>query len=171
MTRHSSQPQYRGPCPACLQEGTIMIWWDKVPKQCCRRRLLSHSVVGAAINPRTWILTRAYDNHYGPRQWRTYGHFPVYSTKGHSSALWHTALSAGVGWDAPTCWKRPRHGPMRINEHAIPGMTCHVSRAGAGKRKTRLPRRTFSTFDFFLFLPFVTPAPPLVYKREGSAPH
>ena len=36
------------------------------PKQRCRRRHLPHSVVGAVICPRAWILTEAHDNHYGP---------------------------------------------------------------------------------------------------------
>ena len=47
---------------------------------------------------------------------------------------------------------------------------CYL-RQGAMTRKTRLPRRTFYTFGIFLFLPSVTPAPPLVYKREDRTPH
>jgi len=39
-----------------------------------------------------------------------------------------------------------------------------------GKRKTRLPRRTFSTFGFFLFLPSVTPAPPWSIKGRAGHP-
>ena len=38
------------------------------------------------------------------------------------------------------------------------------------KRKTRLPRRTFSTFGFFLFLPSVTPAPPWSIKGRAGHP-
>ena len=40
-----------------------------------------------------------------------------------------------------------------------------------GKRKTRLPQRTFFTFVFFLFLPSVTPAPPWSIKGKAGHPY
>ena len=100
-----------------------------------------------------------------------YGHFPVYSPKGHSSALWHAAPSAGVGWDVPTCWMRPGHGPIRISEHAIPDMVCHVSKADTWEKEDSAPPKDLLYLWFFPLSPIYNPCSPLVYKREGRALH
>ena len=49
-------------------------------------------------------------------------------------------------------------------------LLCYTGQA-LGKWRTRILRRTFYTYGIFLFLSSITPAPPLVYKREGKAPH
>ena len=65
-----------------------------------------------------------------------------------------------------------RAWPTKINKHATSNMVYHVTQGRAReKRKTRILRRTFYTLGIFPFLPSVTPAPPLVYKREGRARH
>ena len=60
---------------------------------------------------------------------------------------------------------------MRINKHAIHDMVCHVSKAGTGEKEDPAPLKDLLYLWFSLFLPSVTLAPPLVYKREGRVPH
>ena len=61
---------------------------------------------------------------------------------------------------------------IRLGGSATPSLTWSAMSAGQaqGERKTRLLRRSFSTFGFFLFLPFVTPAPPWSIKGRAGQP-
>ena len=90
-----------------------------------------------------------------------YGHFLTYSPKGHGSALWHDAPPAGVGWDAPTCYKRPGNGPIRINKHTIPNMVYHVSRVGIGEKEDPVPSKDLLHLWFFPLSPIYNPCSPL----------
>ena len=66
---------------------------------------------------------------------------------------------------------RARAWPYEDQQHT-PSLTWSAMLAGRaqGKRKTWLPRRTFSTFGFFLFLPSITPAPPWSIKGRVGHP-
>ena len=82
----------------------------------------------------------------------------------------HAAREGGTG--RTHLLNEAKAWPTKINNHTTPDTVCHVMQGRRGKkRETRILRRTFYTHGIFLFLSSVTPAPPLVYKREGRAPH
>ena len=81
----------------------------------------------------------------------------------------HTARGDGMG--CAHLLNEARAWPIKINNRASPDIVCHVMQGRRGKRETQILRRTFYTHGIFLFLSTITPAPPLVYKREGRAPH
>jgi hypothetical protein len=65
---------------------------------------------------------------------------------------------------------KPEHGPIKISERANPSTVCHVCRADSEEKKNPAPLKDLLGLFFFFFLPFVTLLP-LIYKREGRAPH
>ena len=141
---------------------------------------MSYSVMGASICPRAWILTEAYDNHYGlggNSHHLQYGRgalsrlLPVGSR--FSALVRRAARRRGMGRDH--LLTKPEHGPIRIRGHA-PSMELSLapSTMSGGlaqrKKKTRHLRRTFFA-SIFLFSPICNSCFPLVYKREGRVPH
>ena len=147
------------------------------PKQCCRRRHLFYSVVGAAIGPRARILTKPYDNRYGPRRKlmsstvRDVGPLrrllPIGSRLG--TLVRRTARRSGMGHDHLP--NEAKAWPYQDQRKCHP---WHHLPCQQGRLKGEGRPGTFEGPSLPLVFPLsaiYNPCPPLVYKREGKAPH
>ena len=81
----------------------------------------------------------------------------------------HAARGGGTGrahlLDETRAW------PKKINNHATPDMVYHVMQGRHGKKGDPDPLKDLLYSWYFPLSLICNPAPPLVYKREGRAPH
>ena len=64
-----------------------------------------------------------------------------------------------------------RAWPTKINKHATPDTVCHVMQGRRGKKGGPRSFKGPSIPWYFPLSPICNPCSPLVYKREGRAPH
>ena len=56
-------------------------------------------------------------------------------------------------------------------KHAIPSVVCNVSKVDSREKEDLAPSKDLLYLWFFPLSPIYNPCSPLVYKREGRAPH
>ena len=147
------------------------------PKQCCGHRYLSYSVMGVDIWPRTQILMATYDNHYSPRMKLMSSAVmnvgPLHHLLPIGSWL-GTLVRRAVHQDRMGCGhllNEARVRPYQDQRTCYPWhlLSCQQDRLeGKGRPGTfegpSLPL-------VFPLSPIFHPCSPLIYKREGRAPH